>query len=58
MYVAPYMGAWIEIRKSIVDLDIENYVAPYMGAWIEIKWGVNIRVSVKRSRPTWARGLK
>ncbi len=33
--VAPFMGAWIEIRRnqymrSLVD------VAPFMGAWIEI----------------------
>ena len=35
VYVAPYMGAWIEI----VVVSLRCYrcdVAPYMGAWIEI----------------------
>ena len=34
--VAPYMGAWIEIRPPSEPLYNEIYVAPYMGAWIEI----------------------
>ncbi len=33
--VAPYIGAWIEIRPSGVHLP-PNLVAPYIGAWIEI----------------------
>ena len=34
-FVAPYMGAWIEISGYSSS---ERYgdVAPYMGAWIEI----------------------
>ena len=33
--VAPYTGAWIEIREHSFDFD-EWLVAPYTGAWIEI----------------------
>ena len=33
--VAPYMGAWIEIKTTIC-MNSCHYVAPYMGAWIEI----------------------
>ena len=33
--VAPYMGAWIEIR-NIHSTAASGAVAPYMGAWIEI----------------------
>ena len=33
--VAPYLGAWIEIRKSGLNLGHVS-VAPYLGAWIEI----------------------
>ena len=33
--VAPYTGAWIEIRKEWVDPACWK-VAPYTGAWIEI----------------------
>ena len=34
--VAPYTGAWIEIRL-LVQVNHIGYVAPYTGAWIEIK---------------------
>ena len=34
--VAPFMGAWIEIRMGFYTFTIRN-VAPFMGAWIEIK---------------------
>ena len=34
--VAPHMGAWIEIFKSLCRNAIIK-VAPHMGAWIEIK---------------------
>ena len=34
-FVAPYMGAWIEICRNFCD-DFACFVAPYMGAWIEI----------------------
>ena len=33
--VAPYMGAWIEIKFQNV-VHNGRAVAPYMGAWIEI----------------------
>ena len=35
--VAPYTGAWIEIRKEWVDPACWK-VAPYTGAWIEIRF--------------------
>ena len=34
--VAPYTGAWIEIR-SVWHASIVDRVAPYTGAWIEIR---------------------
>ena len=34
-WVAPYMGAWIEIL-AILKGSFIALVAPYMGAWIEI----------------------
>ena len=33
--VAPYTGAWIEIRRIQMNKQ-EAIVAPYTGAWIEI----------------------
>ena len=33
--VAPYAGAWIEIKKPSVTTDVSS-VAPYAGAWIEM----------------------
>ena len=33
--VAPYTGAWIEI-KTISPLPLIGLVAPYTGAWIEM----------------------
>ena len=33
--VAPFMGAWIEIKKVADFIDF-IHVAPFMGAWIEI----------------------
>ena len=35
-YVAPFMGAWIEITPQ-EHLQRLLYVAPFMGAWIEIQ---------------------
>ena len=37
MGVAPYAGAWIEIRKYLKEITTTE-VAPYAGAWIEIDW--------------------
>ena len=34
--VAPYAGAWIEIKVCTVLLCFLDLVAPYAGAWIEI----------------------
>ena len=33
--VAPYAGAWIEIRRFL-ERRGKSWVAPYAGAWIEI----------------------
>ena len=33
--VAPFTGAWIEIRKNVAA-QMQNVVAPFTGAWIEI----------------------
>ena len=54
--VAPHVGAWIEIDKSLRDGAL-TLVAPHVGAWIEI--GVSwLLQTVTRSHPTWVRGLK
>ena len=34
--VAPYAGAWIEIRETLTKKGAAT-VAPYAGAWIEIE---------------------
>ena len=34
LWVAPYVGAWIETMLS-VRTKWDNLVAPYVGAWIE-----------------------
>ena len=55
-YVAPHVGAWIEI--SVVEKrPIDEYVAPHVGAWIEIKTMLESGESFA-SHPTWVRGLK
>ena len=47
LIVAPYTGAWIEIKK--VDTVEEAFdVAPYTGAWIEIQ----LRMKAVRSFPS------
>ncbi len=33
--VAPFAGAWIEIRETLSARDLMN-VAPFAGAWIEM----------------------
>ena len=55
--VAPYAGAWIEIKRH-VGYFLPLNVAPYAGAWIEI---VNISLSnriTSRSLLMQERGLK
>ena len=56
-FVAPFMGAWIEIMATAVILFL-NSVAPFMGAWIEIRSRVLRPYVVRKSHPSWVRGLK
>ena len=39
LLVAPFAGAWIEIRKVGVHIPTTE-VAPFAGAWIEIVKGI------------------
>ena len=56
MYVAPYVGAWIEtIKTSLQRLSFS--VAPYVGAWIETVTS-STGATCSASHPTWVRGLK
>ena len=34
--VAPFTGAWIEIKRSISMYSFPQKVAPFTGAWIEM----------------------
>ena len=34
--VAPFTGAWIEMRNAFGILDGHAFVAPFTGAWIEM----------------------
>ena len=56
MFVAPYVGAWIE-TSSQQTLILSALVAPYVGAWIETR-GIGIGSNLVESHPTWVRGLK
>ena len=56
LQVAPYVGAWIETRITLEDLN-KNDVAPYVGAWIETP-DENFSYEYAASHPTWVRGLK
>ena len=56
LFVAPLVGAWIEIGWRVSDTAVCG-VAPLVGAWIEINlipkytgWGMSL--------PSWERGLK
>ena len=42
--VAPFTGAWIEIRYYSCEYN-RPYVAPFTGAWIEIRFFVSTLVS-------------
>ena len=57
IYVAPLMGAWIEIGEVDADVFLKE-VAPLMGAWIEISVSSSLTQFKPASRPSWARGLK
>ena len=54
--VAPYTGAWIEIKFESY-LNDSGPVAPYTGAWIEIS-GSGCCKGPFLSHPTRVRGLK
>ena len=43
--VAPFVGVWIEIDKTIEEI-LEIPVAPFVGVWIEI---INVLSSLKNS---------
>ena len=56
MFVAPFAGAWIEIKGEDV-LSLPLFVAPFAGAWIEI--GLYVAGLVfGASLPSRERGLK
>ena len=54
--VAPFVGAWIEIYPVHTNLPYTG-VAPFVGAWIEILDDEQMAI-VKKSHPSWVRGLK
>ena len=39
--VAPFMGAWIEIIRDSLRVEVQ-LVAPFMGAWIEIRPSLSV----------------
>ena len=55
--VAPFTGAWIEIR-SLSLLFKSLIVAPFTGAWIEIRHGTKTKLFCFQSLPSRERGLK
>ena len=57
MKVAPFSGAWIEIRwfKNLYQMLI---VAPFSGAWIEISTASYVFANTSGSLPSRERGLK
>ena len=56
VYVAPYVGAWIETLSS----DVSSRSSRSHPTWVRgLKRGVVARgCEVCRSHPTWVRGLK
>ena len=56
-YVAPLVGAWIEIKVSTRSLSF-TAVAPLVGAWIEIHRSQIVEICIYMSLPLWERGLK
>ena len=54
--VAPLVGAWIEIIKSL-KFASAHAVAPLVGAWIEILFPTSL-VKLFMSLLSWERGLK
>ena len=55
-FVAPLVGAWIEINLCSISFDF-CIVAPLVGAWIEIANFSQPYIATK-SLPLWERGLK
>ena len=55
--VAPFTGAWIEIKYSVYNI-IYSKVAPFTGAWIEINNHIYYYFNIQKSHPSRVRGLK
>ncbi len=55
-FVAPLVGAWIEI-KSYDEMSQSERVAPLVGAWIEMPWNMALKAQAE-SLLSWERGLK
>ena len=46
--VAPFVGVWIEIKMSNVNLNKGSRVAPFVGVWIEIPVEMCVILSANR----------
>ena len=57
MFVAPLVGAWIEISWTAA-IPLLSRVAPLVGAWIEISMASAYIGIPSGSLPLWERGLK
>jgi len=55
--VAPFVGAWIETSSGRL-VWVPVIVAPFVGAWIETMAASVPFSDLRKSRPSWARGLK
>ena len=56
--VAPFTGAWIEIRSTLASMKGKLRVAPFTGAWIEIPLPSMPSTAKSASHPSRVRGLK
>ena len=56
--VAPFTGAWIEIRGNLPGFANRTIVAPFTGAWIEMYVVPSITLALIMSHPSRVRGLK
>ena len=56
--VAPFTGAWIEIKRHRSLKSPAGRVAPFTGAWIEIPGWRPARAAAPASHPSRVRGLK
>ena len=57
IYVAPLVGAWIEIL-TLWSYSSPAPVAPLVGAWIEIDFSQQEPMVTAQSLLSWERGLK